>query len=777
MGGSTFTEVFGGNNIAPANPTYAALTVAANVTLGWPTELTPAGQPVVSEILDITATAAGFSISLSNATLASLGYCALFNNVGAFPFTVLDSAGNVLMVVPSGQVWQIYLANNSTPAGTWRVFQFGAGVSNANAASLAGAGLKAIATTLNEQITINPQTVNYNVQVGDRATCLEWAGGSGGTITLPLPALAGPGWFCFVQNSGAGTVNVTPAGGQLDGAASQVFQPFDSAIIVTDGTNYITIGLGRAVFSTFNFVQISLAGFGPATYVLAGANLNRISYRFTGALAGNTIVQVPGSIQQYWVDNETTGAFTFTVSSAGGGGTVAIPQGTRDILYCDGTNVVNAVSVATNVPGGVNSQVQYNNAGAFGGSGLTYQVGTGQFQFGAPSSGVGVTINGAANAATLSLASGSAAAAPNPDLQVQRAGSTLNSIQEGPNLTLLDTVGATQTTLQNSGGQTEIWQLVAGWHQLMFWNASNAAVFNAPLAGVAVTINGIANTAALNIASGSSAAGPNPDLQVARHGSIANQIATGPNLSLFDTVAITETILQNSGGQTEIWQFNGAWDQVAFWNVAGGLTLNAPTAGTGMSLVVKGANGGTPLQLLSGTTAGTIADFEVVRTVAGVANSLLSGPNLVLTENASNFGSMLQNAGGQTEVWQFNAAWQQLAFWNINRGLVLNVPNSGPALVVNGAAIGPSLETTGGPIQSSPSGVGAAFFASPQAGGTAFFDSTVASFMLGWAGGSLSTGTAAPALTANKPGASTAIVGWMSVTNGGLQGWVPVYGN
>jgi hypothetical protein len=281
-------------------------------------------------------------MQLSDARQISTGYCALFNNVGANTFTVLDAQGNVLMAPTSGQVWQIYLADNSTLQGTWRVFQYGAGVSSANAASLAGSGLKAITTTLNERIFINAQAANYVIGSGagqDRATCVEWTGGSGGTFTAPAPATVGSDWFCYVKNSGTGTLTLS---GTIDGSAGKTFNPNDSCILVSDGANLFTMGFGQSVASSFNFVTISLAG-ATGTVVLAGAQLNRISYKFTGALAGNVTVQVPASIQQYWVDNETTGAFTLTVST-GAGSTFTVPQATRVILYCDGLNIVNAVS-------------------------------------------------------------------------------------------------------------------------------------------------------------------------------------------------------------------------------------------------------------------------------------------------------------------------------------------------------------------------------------------------------------------------------------------------
>lgn len=40
-----------------------------------------------------------------------------------------------------------------------------------------------------------------------------------------------------------------------------------------------------------------------------------------------------------------------------------------------------------------------------------------------------------------------------------------------------------------------------------------------------------------------------------------------------------------------------------------------------------------------------------------------------------------------------------------------------------------------------------------------------------------STGAAAPVLTANKPGASTAILGWLKIQLNGTTGWVPVWAN
>lgn len=58
----------------------------------------------------------------------------------------------------------------------------------------------------------------------------------------------------------------------------------------------------------------------------------------TGALTANVNVIVPAESRVYIADNRTTGAFTVTFKTASGGG-VAVDQGVRTLIYCDGTTV------------------------------------------------------------------------------------------------------------------------------------------------------------------------------------------------------------------------------------------------------------------------------------------------------------------------------------------------------------------------------------------------------------------------------------------------------
>src|SRR5687767_769015 len=161
-----FTQVFGGTTVAPSPATFLLLTMAADVELAWPIEQAMSGN-VVADTIEVVASAAGLNIDLPDARQVSTGYTTLFNNTGAETVSIRDSQGNTLLSLASGTAWVLYLRDNTTEAGTWRIFQLGASVSSVDAAALAGAGLKAITTTLNLRIPIASHNANYVIVNGD----------------------------------------------------------------------------------------------------------------------------------------------------------------------------------------------------------------------------------------------------------------------------------------------------------------------------------------------------------------------------------------------------------------------------------------------------------------------------------------------------------------------------------------------------------------------------------------------------------------------------------
>ena len=344
---TTYTNIFGGTNIAAADASYTSYGLtSSDVDLTWPLEANPDTQ-IAATIIDVIAYQAGRTIYLPPANATSTGSTILFNNVGGIQFDVKDRAGNLIVSPVPGAIWQIYLTSNSTIEGVWRAYQYGAAISVANAASLAGTGIIALGSVLSQSMPITAYSSNYTVLVPDRATTFLWNGGAG-TFTLPQAVVAGNNWFVQFKNGGSGTVLIQATGSDtIDTFASIYLQPLDSCIVMTDGVNYYTLGLGQTASFAFDYIAINIAGSG--NYLLTGSELNRISYNFTGLLTGNRTVYVPNTVQQYWVTNSTTGPYTLTIRTSLAAG-VEINPNTASILYCNGTQVVFADSSGVGFP-------------------------------------------------------------------------------------------------------------------------------------------------------------------------------------------------------------------------------------------------------------------------------------------------------------------------------------------------------------------------------------------------------------------------------------------
>lgn len=344
---TTFTNIFGGTNIAAADASYASYGLnSSDLDLTWPLEAN-ADTQIAATIIDIIAYQAGRIVYLPPANATSTGSTVLFNNVGGIQFDVKDRAGNLIVSPVPGSIWQVYLTSNATVAGVWRAYQYGAAISVANAASLAGTGIIALGSVLSQSMPITAYSSNYSVLVPDRATTFLWNGGAG-TFTLPEAVVAGNNWFVQFKNGGSGTVLIQATGSDtIDTFASIYLQPLDSCIVMTDGVSYYTLGLGQTASFAFDYIAINISGAG--NYLLTGSELNRISYNFTGLLTGNRTVFVPNTVQQYWVTNSTTGPYTLTIRTSLTTG-VQINPNTASILYCNGTQVVFADSSGVGFP-------------------------------------------------------------------------------------------------------------------------------------------------------------------------------------------------------------------------------------------------------------------------------------------------------------------------------------------------------------------------------------------------------------------------------------------
>ena len=359
---SSFTQVFGGGTLNPAQPSYKlySATAPVSITSVWPTEASTS-QDVVAAINDISfGTTTGLTFTLPPANQVSVGYNMLFNNVGTSAFTVLANGGGTVLTATSGAAWSAYVTDNTTASGAYRVYQAGAGTSSASAGTLAGLGIKAISTTLNQEYPAFTVSATALITASYRAATVVYTGGAG-VFTFDPQATHTTGWFVNIVNrgpavGGGGALVLTPPSGLIDGQPTKTMNPGDSCIVTTNGSAMFTVGFGQSSVYAFSWITINLPGSFSGDYTLSGSELNKTAIQFTGTLVGAVNIIVPLIAQQYWVDNSTTGGagFTFLVKTSGQtGGADVTNDGTsarREILYCNGLIVVNADTTGLSTP-------------------------------------------------------------------------------------------------------------------------------------------------------------------------------------------------------------------------------------------------------------------------------------------------------------------------------------------------------------------------------------------------------------------------------------------
>ena len=341
----TYVSPFTGDVVQPTDVSYQSLTFSTNQELSWPDSTIPGGSTVVAaRIIDCIANAPGLSIRLPPANQISVGTDILFRNRGLEDFVVEDYTGSNDVTIAAGTARYFYLVDNSTAAGVYRNFTYGAGTSIADAASLVGSGLTTMAGKLETSTDVVEVSVAPSLDETCRALAYVWTSGAG-TFNLPDPATIEPGWFIMVRNGGTGALTITPFTGSLiDNTSTSTFYPSDSAIIVydSDTDNFFTVGLSRqttvvytsATYDVDSIVgnTMSLVSFAPTiqTYVA-----------FTGARTQTLTVTLPAITQLYVISNTTNQpgySVEFQVS-----GSIQPPiqfgDGVTAILLSDGTNL------------------------------------------------------------------------------------------------------------------------------------------------------------------------------------------------------------------------------------------------------------------------------------------------------------------------------------------------------------------------------------------------------------------------------------------------------
>lgn len=337
----SYNSPFGGNVVQPTDVSYSRITLTTDLQLTWPINGSIANDSA-ARIMEVSTASTANELWMPPANQASVGQDALIRNVGSVSLLVKDFTGaNTIVTVAAGQSQYIYITTNATTAGTWGIIAFGIGSSGADAATLAGYGLLAIGQTLNQSQPVTTFSTGFTAAAADRSSTYVWTGGAG-TLTMTLASTLGDNWFMFLRNSGTGALTVTGTSGDLiNGSASIALQPTDSCIIVCSGTQFYTVGLGKS--TQFAFTQLSKA-ISSGSYTLTASEASNVIQKYTGALTGNVTIIVPATVQVYYILNETSNAYTVTIST-GYGATAVLTAGSQATLVCDSVNLYNANTI------------------------------------------------------------------------------------------------------------------------------------------------------------------------------------------------------------------------------------------------------------------------------------------------------------------------------------------------------------------------------------------------------------------------------------------------
>jgi hypothetical protein len=337
----SYNSPFTGNVIQPTDVAYQSYTLTATTQLSWPINGS-IDNNYTARIMSVTTPSAAYYLLMPPANQASVGQDALIRNTGSVALTVKDYLGvNTIVTVQPGQAQYIYITTNATTSGTWGIIAFGIGSSGADAATLAGYGLLAIGQTLNQSQPVTTFSSNYTAVAADRSNTYVWTGGAG-TITMTLASTLADNWFMFLRNSGTGALTVACSGGNtINGSSTIALQPGDSCIIVCSGTTFYTVGLGKS--TQFAFTQLSKAVL-TGSYTLTASEASNVIQKYTGALTGNVTIVIPSTVQVYYILNETTGAYTVTITT-GSGASAILTAGTQATFVCDSVNLFNANTI------------------------------------------------------------------------------------------------------------------------------------------------------------------------------------------------------------------------------------------------------------------------------------------------------------------------------------------------------------------------------------------------------------------------------------------------
>jgi hypothetical protein len=291
-------------------------------------------------------------------TTAVITQC--FDNSGVnleWDTLTLTDANNVTVTFTNAQTGKCVITGNLASGTTFSI---------STTCGISGGPITATGTITGIE-TVNSQTgTTYAIANGDCGKLVTLANGSAIAVSIAQAGTGGlfaAGWFADVQNTGVGTVTITPTVSTINGGSTLVLLTGQGVRIATDGTNYFIAGSianGGTVQnitinnSTTNNIKMNHPTLNGteltnlfANAVSTGTTVNKL-VKLTGvgtvviASAGDT-----GGVIGICTGNTSTGA---SACGTSGSSEIAI-QGTFSCVFDNGTTANDYVTISTSVAG------------------------------------------------------------------------------------------------------------------------------------------------------------------------------------------------------------------------------------------------------------------------------------------------------------------------------------------------------------------------------------------------------------------------------------------
>lgn len=233
---------------------------------------------------------------------------------------ILPGAANI--TTAAGDVAQFL----SLGSGNWRCVSY-----------MRANGTPVVAGTPSSDEPVNAQTgTSYTYVTGDKGKLITHSNAAAIAATLPQAGGSFPaGWWVDVQNTGAGTLTITPTTSTIDGGASLALPSGQGVRIASDGTNYFTqrgMGAGAStgavnVFTKNQSVAPSALTSGSTISVDASLSNNFKLVLATNATLSNPTNATDGMVVNIRIKQDATGSRTLAYGSA-----YKWPGGTAPVL-------------------------------------------------------------------------------------------------------------------------------------------------------------------------------------------------------------------------------------------------------------------------------------------------------------------------------------------------------------------------------------------------------------------------------------------------------------